>query len=56
MIAPSARELEFPPIGNAIRHSEVKIGRRAVDFYVQVILNIKIYALFTQRKDYSSPK
>jgi hypothetical protein len=30
--------LEFPPIGNAIRHSEVKIGRRAVDFEVHTLI------------------
>ena len=35
MIAPSARELELPAIGDAVCHREVEIGRWAVDFKVQ---------------------
>lgn len=34
VVAPSARELELPPIGDPIRHREMEVGGRAVDFKV----------------------
>jgi len=36
-IAPGALELEFPPIGEAVCHGEVEIGRRAVDFKLTLV-------------------
>jgi len=38
IIAPGTRDLEFPSIGYAIRHGEVKVGRRVVDFDVHTLI------------------
>ena len=38
IIAPGARELEFPAIGYAVCHGEVEKGRRVVDFEVHTLI------------------
>ena len=38
IIAPSARELELPTIGNAVYHGEVEKGRQVVDFEVHTLI------------------